>query len=244
MKQKGGSVASDAVTSLVSADTYTKMNAGFTNNYANGQCGGSLKCSTCGGKVQKQKLQQEQKLQQQKLQQDQKLQQQKLQKQQKLQQQKLQKQQQKLQLQKQKLQVKKLNGGNQAPTPSLGDFMKSLSSAMAPKSNFVNSSMNSMNNGNAMIDNPMLKSNFANSSMNSMNNGNSMTPNVKAQFANSLKLQNMTRNNVSKFMNAAPKELSLPTSIPTSQTQLGGKKLRVKSKSQQKPKLSDKKKSP
>jgi hypothetical protein len=55
MKQKGGSVASDSVTSLVSSDAYTKMNTGFTNNFANGQCGGRLKlaskCATCNNNL-------------------------------------------------------------------------------------------------------------------------------------------------------------------------------------------------
>jgi hypothetical protein len=57
-QQKGGSVASDAVTSLVSADTYTKMNTMFSNDYANKQCGGESKlhkCPTCGGAYRKKK---------------------------------------------------------------------------------------------------------------------------------------------------------------------------------------------
>jgi hypothetical protein len=52
MKQKGGSVASDAVTSLVTPDTYHKMNMEFTNSYLNSQCGGQQnleKCKACGG---------------------------------------------------------------------------------------------------------------------------------------------------------------------------------------------------
>lgn len=56
-QQKGGSVASDAVTSLVSADTYAKMNTMFSNDYSNKQCGGSKlkKCPTCGGAYRKKK---------------------------------------------------------------------------------------------------------------------------------------------------------------------------------------------
>lgn len=50
MKQKGGSVASDAVTSLVTADTYAKMNNIFSNNYSKGQCGGSKQSANCGGR--------------------------------------------------------------------------------------------------------------------------------------------------------------------------------------------------
>lgn len=46
--QKGGSVASDAVTSLVSDDTYLHMNKTFTNTLS--QCGGSS-CPTCGSKL-------------------------------------------------------------------------------------------------------------------------------------------------------------------------------------------------
>lgn len=57
MKQTGGSVASDAVTSLVTPDTYSSMNSAFTNNYTNGggkQCGGGMnKCPTCGGSYKK-----------------------------------------------------------------------------------------------------------------------------------------------------------------------------------------------
>jgi hypothetical protein len=57
MKQTGGSVASDAVTSLVTSDTYSTMNSEFTNNYSNGggkQCGGGMhKCPTCGGSYKK-----------------------------------------------------------------------------------------------------------------------------------------------------------------------------------------------
>ena len=57
MKQTGGSVASDAVTSLVTQDTYSTMNSEFTNNYSNGggkQCGGGMhKCPTCGGSYKK-----------------------------------------------------------------------------------------------------------------------------------------------------------------------------------------------
>jgi len=57
MKQTGGSVASDAVTSLVTPDTYSTMNSEFTNNYSNGggkQCGGGMhKCPTCGGSYKK-----------------------------------------------------------------------------------------------------------------------------------------------------------------------------------------------
>jgi hypothetical protein len=55
-QQKGGSVASDAVTSLVSADTYKGMNNMFSNQYSNNkQCGGkkSNKCPTCGGSYKK-----------------------------------------------------------------------------------------------------------------------------------------------------------------------------------------------
>jgi hypothetical protein len=58
MKQTGGSVASDAVTTLVSADTYAKLNSTFTNNYSNngGQCGGANHiCPTCGGAYAKKK---------------------------------------------------------------------------------------------------------------------------------------------------------------------------------------------
>lgn len=57
MRQTGGSVASDAVTSLVTKDTYSSMNSAFTNNYTNGggkQCGGGMKkCPTCGGAYKK-----------------------------------------------------------------------------------------------------------------------------------------------------------------------------------------------
>jgi hypothetical protein len=57
MKQTGGSVASDAVTTLVTPDTYSSMNSAFTNNYTNGggkQCGGGMnKCPTCGGSYKK-----------------------------------------------------------------------------------------------------------------------------------------------------------------------------------------------
>jgi len=58
MKQTGGSVASDAVTTLVTPDTYAKLNSTFTNSYSNGdgQCGGGLnKCPTCGGAYKKTK---------------------------------------------------------------------------------------------------------------------------------------------------------------------------------------------
>ncbi len=52
-------MASDAVTSLVSADTYAKMNTTFSNQYANKQCGGKAssrsKCPTCGGSYRKKK---------------------------------------------------------------------------------------------------------------------------------------------------------------------------------------------
>lgn len=49
LQQKGGSVASDAVTSLVSADTYSQMSKSFTNHVGE-QCGGSL-CKKCGRRV-------------------------------------------------------------------------------------------------------------------------------------------------------------------------------------------------
>jgi hypothetical protein len=48
MKQKGGSVASDAVMSLVNPDTYALMSHRFTN-----QTGGMKHCSKCGGSIQK-----------------------------------------------------------------------------------------------------------------------------------------------------------------------------------------------
>lgn len=52
--KKGGSVASDAVTSLVNQDTYSHMNKQFTNQYGDKQCGGKQKCrrcKVCGGKI-------------------------------------------------------------------------------------------------------------------------------------------------------------------------------------------------
>lgn len=53
MKQKGGSVASDAVTSLMSPHAYNTMNSNFTNQYSNArsQAGGNCNstCPTCGG---------------------------------------------------------------------------------------------------------------------------------------------------------------------------------------------------
>lgn len=188
MKQKGGSVASDAVTSLVSADTYTKMNAGFTNSFANGQCGGSQRCPTCGGSGRRKSK---------------------------------------------KTMVKK--GGN--ATPSLGDFLKSLSNstatAMASKSQFTNSSpyvsspapaLNSTLLRNVAI-NSTVKSHFANSATNS----------VKLPSLNSATLQKTTQHNVSKFMNAAPKPVTLPTpaSITTNTPvipKVGGKKKKISSK--------------
>ena len=48
-QQKGGSVASDAVTSLVSADAYNQLSRNFTNHVGE-QCGGAL-CKRCGRKV-------------------------------------------------------------------------------------------------------------------------------------------------------------------------------------------------
>jgi hypothetical protein len=55
-QQKGGSVASNAVTGLVNQDTFSDMNKMFSNDVSGGQCGGSksqtntrlTKCSNCG----------------------------------------------------------------------------------------------------------------------------------------------------------------------------------------------------
>lgn len=54
LKQKGGSVASDAVTSLVNQDTYSQMNKSFTNQFGDKQCGGKKcckRCTSCGQKI-------------------------------------------------------------------------------------------------------------------------------------------------------------------------------------------------
>ncbi len=57
LKQKGGSVASDAVTSLVSQDTYAQMNKTFTNQFGDKQCGGKKckRCMSCGQKLKSRK---------------------------------------------------------------------------------------------------------------------------------------------------------------------------------------------
>lgn len=55
--QKGGSVASDAVTGLVSESTFKQMNVAFSNEISGKQCGGRLaspKCAVCGGRLSKQ----------------------------------------------------------------------------------------------------------------------------------------------------------------------------------------------